>query len=102
MKRYNVRYSELYYEDITNITTHIVEKTGSIELALNFARRAKTLIDKRSKYAASFQSFKPYEGSSDFYRIYIGKYIIFYTLVGDDMIIHRILWGGADLPKKFK
>lgn len=101
MKQYNVKYSETFYEDLQNITLHIIEKTGSIDLAREFYIRTIRAIEKRSFSADSFEKYIPYDNADTYYRIYFGKYIIFYVLKGNDMDVRRMLWSGIDKPKFF-
>ena len=99
MKQYNIKYSDTFYDDLKNITSHIISMTRNPQIARNFYNQTLNTITRRSFSAESYEKFIPFEGSETYYRIYFGKYIIFYTVKEDVMDIRRMLWSGMDRLK---
>lgn len=102
MKNFRVRYSDDFYDDLASIVTHIVSLSGSRTTARKFYENALKTVERRSYGADSYEKFHPYDGSPEYYRIYFGKYIIFYTITDDWMEVKRMFWSGSDIPKRIR
>ena len=98
MKTFKVKYTEDFLVDLKNITRHIKTQTCSQHIARHFAEGVIDAIEKRSFAAASYE--KMIVNGIEYFRIYYGKYIVFYSVSGDIMTIKRILWSGADITGK--
>lgn len=99
MKRYNIKYSETFFEDLQSIIIHIIEVTGNPEIARSFYELTLNVITKRSFSADCYEQYQPFEGSEMYYRIYFGNYVIFYILKDCTMDVRRMLWSGMNTVK---
>ena len=96
MRRFRIKYSETFYQDISEIVNHIFDKSKSRSIALGFYDKAIATIKRRSFGADSYESFIPYSGGPNYYRIYFGKYIIYCVIDGEEMDIRHMLWSGSE------
>ena len=99
MIKYNVKYSDLFLEDLSAIVLHILNKSGSVETARRFYENVLAQVERRSFGADSYEIFHPYEGAPDYYRIYFGHYTVFYVISDNVMDVRRILWSGRDMAR---
>ena len=100
MTSYRVLFAETFFEDITEIVQFICEKTGSKESAKAFYEAVFEKIKSRAVSADSYETYVPYQGAPDYYRLYYKSFIIFYVLDGDCMDVRRIMWAGSDIPNR--
>ncbi len=101
MKKFKVKYSELFYEDLGLIVQYILEKSKSVRTARQFYEDVLACIEKRAFGADGYETFKPYIDALDYYRIYCGNYTIFYVINNDVMDVRRVLWSGVNMPQHF-
>ena len=94
MKKFKVRYGDMFFEDLEMIVRYILEQSGSVETARRFYVNALNCIEKRSFGADSYEVFHPYKNAPDYYRLYFGNYTIFYVIENNAMNVRRILWSG--------
>ncbi len=99
MKKHKISYSEFFYDDLRLITRHILKESGSVRIAKHFYEDVLGCIESRAFGAESYETFNPYEGAPDYYRIYFGNYTVFYVMADDVMDVRRILWSGMDIPQ---
>ena len=100
MKKYKIKYSELFYEDLGLIVQHILDKTKSVKIARQFYENVLACVDERTFGADSYETFQPYEDAPDYYRIYFGNYTVFYIIADDTMDVRRMLWSGMNMPQR--
>ena len=101
-KKYRLRYLPLFYEDLDEKVTYIVEKLKNLEAANNLLDKVEAAIMERLSVA---ESFEPYysirERRYAYYRIYVDNYIIYYVVIDDNpndlvMEVRRFLYNGQN------
>jgi addiction module RelE/StbE family toxin len=100
MAKFELRYSPLFYEDLDKITDYLLFKLKNELAAKTLINNAELAIKKRLSNplsAAIYQSIgnrpHPYR------RILVDNYLIFYVVIGNFMIIRRMLYGRRDLDR---
>lgn len=95
---YKVKYLPLFEQDFTATIQYISHALNNPTAALDLIDRVEEAILART-YAPL--PFEPYYSLKDrahtYYRIYVGNYIIFYTVIDDTMEVRRFLYGAQDL-----
>lgn len=101
-RKYRLRYLPLFYEDLDEKITYIVEKLKNLEAANSLLDKVESAIMERLPVA---ESFEPYysvrERRYAYYRIYVDNYIIYYVVIDDDtndliMEVRRFLYNGQN------
>ncbi len=104
-KKYRLRYLPLFYEDLDEKITYIVEKLKNPKAANDLLDKVETAIIERLPLA---ESFEPYHSIRErryaYYRIYVDNYIIYYVVIDDDpndliMEVRRFLYNGQNREK---
>ena len=85
MKKFDVRYTDNFQSDLTEIVLYILEQSQSIDIARRF-----------------YEKYHPYDGSPEYYRIYFGNYTIYYVIENEMMDVRRMLWSGSDVPERIE
>ena len=101
-KRYRLSYLPLFYEDLDEKITYIVEKLKNPKAANDLLDKVETAIIERLPVA---ESFEPYHSVRErryaYYRIYVDNYIIYYVVIDDNpndlvMEVRRFLYNGQN------
>ena len=101
-KKYRLSYLPLFYEDLDEKITYIVEKLRNPKAANDLLDKVETAIIERLPVA---ESFEPYHSIRErryaYYRIYVDNYIIYYVVIDDDpndlvMEVRRFLYNGQN------
>ena len=101
-KKYRLRYLPLFYEDLDEKVTYILEKLKNPKAANELLDKVEAAIMKRLPVA---ESFEPYHSVRErryaYYRIYVDNYIIFYVVIDDNpndliMEVRRFLYNGQN------
>ncbi len=101
-KKYRLSYLPLFYEDLDEKITYIVEKLKNPKAANDLLDKVETAIIERLPVA---ESFEPYHSVRErryaYYRIYVDNYIIYYVVIDDDpndlvMEVRRFLYNGQN------
>ena len=92
MKKYKIRYSESFISDLSQIVRLIEMQSQSKEIARKFYLRTFDAIQRRRFGANCYEKFSPFKESEEYYRIYFGKYTIFYVIDKEYMDIRRMLF----------
>ncbi|MDE7252690.1 MAG: type II toxin-antitoxin system RelE/ParE family toxin [Acetatifactor sp.] len=101
-KKYRLSYLPLFYEDLDEKVTYIVEKLKNPKAANDLLDKVETAIIERLPVA---ESFEPYHSIRErrytYYRIYVDNYIIYYVVIDDDpndlvMEVRRFLYNGQN------
>lgn len=99
-KKYEVRYTELFYQDLNTILKYIKYELESPEAA---KRLFDTIIKEISNRAYNADCYEKYESTkkrkNTYYRIYVKNYIIFYVIENNVMEIRRILYRKRNFKK---
>ena len=97
-KKYRLRYLPLFYEDLDEKVTYILEKLKNSKAANDLLDKVEAAIMERLPVA---ESFEPYysirERRYAYYRIYVDNYIIYYVVIDDNpndlvMEVRRFLY----------
>ena len=101
-KKYRLRYLPLFYEDLDEKVTYILEKLKNPKAAIDLLDNVEAVIMERLSVA---ESFEPYysirERRYPYYRIYVNNYIIYYVVIDDNpndlvMEVRRFLYNGQN------
>lgn len=101
-KKYRLSYLPLFYEDLNEKVTYIVEKLKNPKAANDLLDKVETAIIERLSMA---ESFEPYHSIKErrykYYRIYIDNYTIYYVVIDDEpndlvMEVRRFLYNGQN------
>jgi addiction module RelE/StbE family toxin len=100
MARLELRYSPLFYEDLDKITDYLLSELKNELAAKPLVHNVEIAIKKR---LASPLSTAPYQSIGSrphlYRRILVDNYLIFYVVVGNVVIIRRMLYGRRDLDR---
>ena len=97
-KKYKLRYLPLFYEDLDEKITYIIEKLKNPKAANDLLDKVETAIIGRLPVA---ESFEPYHSVRErryvYYRIYVDNYIVYYVVIDDNpndlvMEVRRFLY----------
>ena len=101
-KKYRLSYLPLFYEDLDEKITYIIEKLKNPKAANDLLDKVETAIIERLTVA---ESFEPYHSIRErrytYYRIYVDNYTIYYVVIDDDpndliMEVRRFLYNGQN------
>ncbi len=101
-KKYRLRYLPLFYEDLDEKVTYILEKLKNPKAANDLLDKVEAAIMERLPVA---ESFEPYHSVRErryaYYRIYVDNYIIYYVVIDDNpndlvMEVRRFLHNGQN------
>ncbi len=101
-KKYRLRYLPLFYEDLDEKVTYILEKLKNSKAANDLLDKVEAVIMERLPVA---ESFEPYysirERRYAYYRIYVDNYTIYYVVIDDNpndlvMEVRRFLYNGQN------
>ncbi len=101
-KKYRLSYLPLFYEDLDEKITYIVEKLKNPKAANDLLDKVETAIIERLPVAESFEAYHSIrERRYAYYRIYVDNYIIYYVVIDDDpddlvMEVRRFLYNGQN------
>ena len=101
-KKYRLSYLPLFYEDLDEKITYIVEKLKNPKAANDLLDKVETAIIERLTVAESFEPYHSIrERGYTYYRIYVDNYIIYYVVIDDDpndliMEVRRFLYNGQN------
>ena len=101
-KKYRLRYLPLFYEDLDEKVTYILEKLKNPKAANDLLDKVEAAIMERLPVAESFESYHSVrERRYVYYRIYVDNYIIYYVVIDDnpnDLVIEvrRFLYNGQN------
>ena len=99
-KKCRLSYLPLFYEDLDEKITYIIEKLKNPKAASDLLDKVETAIIERLPVA---ESFEPYHSVRErryvYYRIYVDNYTIYYVVIDDDpndpvMEVRRFLYNG--------
>ena len=101
-KKYRLSYLPLFYEDLDEKVTYIVEKLKNPKAANDLLDKVESAIMERLPLAESFEPYHSVrERRYSYYRIYVDNYIIYYVVIDDDpndlvMEVRRFLYNGQN------
>ena len=101
-KKYRLSYLPLFYEDLDEKVTYIVEKLKNPKAANDLLDKVEAAITERLPVAESFEPYRSFrERRYAYYRIYVDNYSIYYVVIDDDpndpiMEVRRFLYNGQN------
>ena len=95
-KPYKVVYSGSFNVDVEAVTFYIARNVRTPNAAIKLLDKIIAAVNKRSCNPDSFEKFILPNGCPIF-RIYIGNYVVYYTLEDDVMVLNRFLYGKRDI-----
>ena len=101
-KKYRLRYLPLFYEDLDEKVTHILEKLKNPKAANDLLDKVEAAIMERLPVAEAFEAYHSVrERRYAYYRIYVDNYIIYYVVIDDKlndlvMEVRRFLYNGQN------
>lgn len=93
-------YSPLFYDDLERVTDYIMLELKNTAAAKDLINSVEAAIKKRlinPTQAAIYKSVT--EREHPYRRIIVGNYLIFYVVIGNTMVVRRMLYGRRDLSK---
>ena len=85
-KKYRLRYLPLFYEDLDEKVTYILEKLKNPKAANDLLDKVEAAIMERLLVAESFEAYHSVrERRYAYYRIYVDNYIIYYVVIDDNL-----------------
>lgn len=104
-KKYRLSYLPLFYEDIDEKVTYIVEKLKNPKAANDLLDKVEAAIMERLPVAESFEPYRSVrERRYAYYRIYVDNFIVYYVVIDDNpndliMEVRRFLYNGQNREK---
>lgn len=95
---YKLRYIQLFSKDLEEIVEYISTKLNNPMVANNLIDRIEKAIFERLGNAEAFEIYKSAkERRYQYYRIYVGNFVIYYVVIDDEdiekiMEVRRILY----------
>lgn len=96
-KKYQTRYFPIFYSDLDKITLYIKKELNNIIAANKLLDEIEKEIEKRAYNPENYEKYI-LKGTT-YYRIYVKKYIVFYTVKDQIMEMRRILYGKRNFKK---
>jgi len=92
-KKYKTKILPLFYNDLDKITDYIMYQLNNKIAANNFVNELEEEINKRAYNPESYEKhISNKRRKYTYYKIYIKKYIVFYTIKDDVIELRRILY----------
>lgn len=100
-KMYKIKLSELFKLDLEKIITYIAFELKSPKTAENLNNEIEKAIRKIAKNPEIYEKYYSQKRRRNvYYKIYVKKYVIFYTVIDDVMEVRRILNNRQDVTIK--
>ena len=96
-----LRYIPLFYNDLENAADYIANTIGNVQAAVELLEKVEVAILNRLPIADAFEPYPSRkERKQDYYRIYVGNYVIYYVVLEEDgesvMEMRRFLYSGRN------
>lgn len=101
-EKYSLRYLPLFYEDLDEKVTYILDKLKNPQAASDLLDKVEVAILERLPVAESFEPYHSiHERKYNYYRIYVDNYIVYYVVIDDNpndliMEVRRFLYKGQN------
>ena len=80
-----LRYIPLFYNDLENAADYIANTIGNVQAAIELLDKVEVAILNRLPIADAFEPYPSRkERKQDYYRIYVGNYVIYYVVLEED------------------
>ena len=96
-----LRYIPLFYNDLEKAADYIANTIGNVQAAIELLDKVELAILNRLPIADAFEPYPSRkERKQDYYRIYVGNYVIYYVVLEEDgesvMEVRRFLYRGRN------
>jgi addiction module RelE/StbE family toxin len=100
MAKFELRYSPLFYEDLDKITDYLLFELKNELAAKTLINNTEAAIKKRLINPLSAAPYRSLGSRPHPYRrILVGNYLIFYVVIGNVMVIRRMLYSRREIDK---
>ena len=100
MVSFELRYSPLFYDDLDKITNYILLDLKNEQAAQKLIHDIEVGIKNRLDNPLQVASYPSIQRRKyEYRRILAGSYLVFYVVIGQTMIVRRLLYGRRDLDK---
>ena len=89
--KFELKYSTEFYNDFYTINSYIKYKLKNVIASNNLLNKVEKEIKRRLQNPLGYEQYKTKAGNT-YYRIYIGNYVVFYTVTDNVMEIRRIIY----------
>ena len=90
---YKIKYSSLFFDDLTKIISYIKHELKNSVAANNLVNEVEKSILERLDCPTAYEAYKSLKNRKNtYYRIYIKNYTIFYVVKDNIMEVRRILY----------
>ena len=80
-----LRYIPLFYNDLENAADYIANTIGNVQAAIELLDKVEVAILNRLPIADAFEPYPSRkERKQDYYKIYVGNYVIYYVVLEED------------------
>jgi len=97
-KHYRLSYLPLFYQDLLQTLEYITKNLGSPKAAADLLDETEAAILLRQKNP---EGYPPYptakQRKTDYYRIRVRNYLVFYALIGDVMEVRRFIYARRNI-----
>ena len=101
-RQYELRYLPLFQHDLNEIISYISFQLQNPAAAEALLDAVEDAILTRSTCAEAFEPYRPKKSRTlTYYRIYISNYTVYYTVLGNVMEVHRILYNKRNTQEIF-
>ncbi len=95
--RYEIRYLASFSDELNSIVNYITNELCNEEAAEKLLNDVIEAIETRSLYPDIFEKYEKNTNlRKEWFRIYVGNYIIFYTVSKRIMWVTHIIYSGRD------
>lgn len=99
-KRFTLRYSLLFRDDLDKIIDYIVLELKNVAAAKQLVNDVEAAIKQRQAHPLQSAAYKSTNKRRNPYRrILVGNYLIFYIVIENTMIVRRLLYGRRDIDR---
>lgn len=99
-KVYRLQYLPLFQQDLMEAVNYISMVLKNPDAALKLIDNVETAILERLNNPASFEPYRSVKKRRyNYYRIYIGNYVVYYVLNDNVMEVRRFLYGSRDTDR---
>lgn len=100
---YKLKYLTLAQKDLENIVTYISDSLKAPKAAMDLVDNFDKSISKLKQFPYSYKVYEPIKNLESQYRVLpVKNYLVFYTVNGEIVEIHRIIYGKMDINKVVK
>lgn len=97
-KKHEIKYSDLFYRDLSSILNYIKYELENIAAANNLFDDIMREISNRAYNPESYEKYSSTrKRKNTYYRIYVKNYTIFYVVRNNVMEVRRIIYSRRNL-----